>query len=150
MSGPTNKRGNTEQVFDLEDSEATGSAVAPSKYEDNLEPAVPTLKPSGRGTAINPEKLGLSGDEVDIFIYSGKEDGERDAVFVQLDIEGATLSYQIPRDTWSSIPVEVFEATIDSATMELFEPDPRSDGGLSVRQTPRFNYRVRRTVKKAA
>ena len=148
MSGPTtNKRGNNEQVVDLEDEP---SSVVKSKYEDNLEPAVPTLKPSGRGTAINPEKLGLSGDEVDIFIYSGKEDGERDAVFVQLDIEGATLSYQIPRDTWSSIPVEVFEATIDCATMELFEPDPRSDGGLSVRQTPRFNYRVRRTVKKAA
>ena len=148
MSGPTtNKRGNNEQVVDLEDEP---SSVVKSKYEDNLEPAVPTLKPSGRGTAINPEKLGLSGDEVDIFIYSGKEDGERDAVFVQLDIEGATLSYQIPRDTWSSIPVAVFEATIDCATMELFEPDPRSDGGLSVRQTPRFNYRVRRTVKKAA
>ena len=144
MSGPTNKRGNNEQVVDLEDEP---SSVVPSKYEDNLEPAVPTLKPSGRGAAINP---GLSGDEVDIFIYSGKEDGERDAVFVQLDIEGTPLSYQIPRDTWSSIPVEVFEATIDSATMELFEPDPRSNGGLSVRQTPRFNYRVRRTVKKAA
>ena len=46
--------------------------------------------------------------------------------------------------------LEVFEATIDCATMELFEPDPRSGGGLSVRQTPRFNYRVRRTIKKAA
>ena len=147
MSGPTNKRGNNEQVVDLEDEP---SSVVPSKYEDNLEPAVPTLKPTGRSVVIDPKKSGLSGDEVEIFIYSGREDGERDAVFVQLDIEGATLSYQIPRDTWSRIPVEVFEATIDNATMELFEPDPRSDGGLSIRQTPRFNYKVRRTVKQAA
>lgn len=147
MSGITNKRGNNEQVVDLEDEP---SSVVPSKYEDNLEPAVATLKPTGRSVVIDPKKSGLSGYEVEIFIYSGREDGERDAVFVQLDIEGATLSYQIPRDIWSRIPVEVFEATIDCATMELFEPDPRSDGGLSVRQTPRFNYRVRRTVKKAA
>ena len=147
MSGPTNKRGNNEQVVDLEDEP---SSAVPSKYEDNLEPAVDTLKPSGRTTVIDPKKSGLSGDEVDIFIYSGREDGERDAVFVQLDIEGATLSYQIPRDKWSRIPLEVFEATIDSATMELFEPDPRSDGGMSVRQTPRFNYKVRRAIKQAA
>ena len=147
MSGITNKRGNNEQVVDLEDEP---SSVVPSKYEDNLEPAVATLKPTGRSVVIDPKKSGLSGDEVEIFIYSGREDGERDAVFVQLDIEGATLSYQIPRDTWSRIPVEVFEATIDNATMELFEPDPRSDGGLSIRQTPRFNYKVRRTVKQAA
>lgn len=147
MSGITSKRGNNEQVVDLEDEP---SSVVPSKYEDNLEPAVDTLKPSGRTTVIDPKKSGLSGDEVDIFIYSGREDGERDAVFVQLDIEGATLSYQIPRDKWSRIPLEVFEATIDSATMELFEPDPRSDGGMSVRQTPRFNYKVRRAIKQAA
>ena len=149
MSGPnTTKRGNgnTDQVFDLDDEAST----VPSKYEAAVEPAVATLKPTGRSVVIDPKKSGLSGDEVEIFIYSGREDGERDAVFVQLDIEGATLSYQIPRDTWSRIPVEVFEATIDNATMELFEPDPRSDGGLSIRQTPRFNYKVRRTVKQAA
>jgi len=149
MSGPTNKRGNNEQVFDLEDLEDEPSSVVPSKYEDNLEPAVDTLKPTGRTTVIDPKKSGLSGDEIEIFVYSGREDGERDAVFVQLDIEGATLSYQIPRDKWCRIPREVFEATIESAVLELFEPDPRSDGGLSVRQSPRFNYQIRRALKAA-
>ena len=146
MSGPTNKRGNNEQVVDLE---GEPSSVVPSKYEDNLEPAVDTLKPTGRTTVIDPKKSGLSGDEIEIFVYSGREDGERDAVFVQLDIEGATLSYQIPRDKWCRIPREVFEATIESAVLELFEPDPRSDGGLSVRQSPRFNYQTRRALKAA-
>ena len=109
------------------------------------------LKPTGRTTVIDPKKSGLSGDEVEMFIYSGREDGERDAVFVQLDIEGATLSHQrYPATSGSRIPLEVFEATIDAATMELFEPDPRSDGGLSIRQTPRFNYKVRRAIKQAA
>lgn len=93
MSGPTNKRGNNEQVVDLDDEP---SNAAPSKYEDNLEPAVDTLKPTGRSTVIDPKKSGLSGDEVDIFIYSGREDGERDAVFVQLDIEGATRPTRSP------------------------------------------------------
>ena len=148
MSNETKaKGGRNEQVFDLDEQH---SGTVPDSAEASLESAVPTLKPTGRSTVIDPAKSGLSGDEVEIFVYSGREDGERDAVFVQLDIEGATLSYQIPRDTWSRIPLEVFEATIDNATMELFEPDPRSDGGLSIRQTPRFNYKVRRTVKKAA
>ena len=141
-----NGRNSSDQVFDLDEDQNAVSTVP----EATLEPAVATLRPTGRSAVIDPKKSGLSGDEVDVFIYSGKEDGERDAVFVQLDIEGATLSYQIPRDKWSRIPLEVFEATIDAATMELFEPDPRSDGGLSIRQTPRFNYKVRRAIKQAA
>lgn len=148
MSNETKAKGgrSNEQVVDLDEQH---SGTVPASAEASLEPAVPTLKPTGRGTVIDPAKSGLSGDEVEVFIYSGREDGERDAVFVQLDIEGATLSYQLPRDKWCRIPREVFENTIQSAVLELFEPDPNSDGGLSVRQSPRFNYQIRRALKAA-
>ena len=147
MSNETKPKGrsSSDQVFDLDEDQNAVSTVP----EATLEPAVATLRPTGRSAVIDPAKSGLSGDEVEVFIYSGREDGERDAVFVQLDIEGATLSYQIPRDKWCRIPREVFEATIESAVMELFEPDPRSDGGLSVRRSPRFNYQTRRALKAA-
>lgn len=115
--------------------------------EAQIEPAVPSLKTNG--VHLDPKRMGLSGEEVEIYIYSGKDDGERDAVFIQLDIEGGTLSYQVPRDKWCKIPTEVFEATIGSAELEIHEPNGRGDG-VSVRSTPRFNYKTRRVVQKAA
>lgn len=127
------------QVATLDDDDDFGGTAAAT-----IEPAVPSLK--SNGVHIDAEKIGLSGDEVELYIYSGKEDGERDAVFIQLDLEGGTLSYQVPRDTWCKIPVEVFEATIGTAELEIHEPN-RSGDGTSVRTTPRYNYKVRRVVK---